>query len=319
MRVLITGIGGFVGRHLAAHLTAAHPEQSLFGTVLHAPTPGVPGSITLHTVDLRDSEQVRAVIATVQPDQIYHMAAQASPAWSHKFPWETLENNIRAQLNLITACLAENIRPRFLVISSGEIYGAAPAESLPSREDAPLLPASPYSVSKITQEMLGLQYFISHQLPILRVRPFNHIGPGQSEGFVAPDFAMQIARIEAGLQAPTMMVGNLNAERDFTDVRDVVQAYALLMERGTPGDVYNIASGHIYSIQNLLDLLLTNAKTAIQVREDPEKMRPASIPLLCGNAAKLQTTTGWHAGIPFEQTLLDVLNDCRQRIESTAK
>jgi GDP-4-dehydro-6-deoxy-D-mannose reductase len=233
---------------------------------------------------------------------------------SFEAAWETLENNIRAQLNVIQACLDVPAPPRLLVVSSGEIYGAADATHLPSNEDTPLRPSSPYSVSKVTQDMLGLQYFLSHKLPILRVRPFNHLGPGQSEGFVAPDFAMQIARIEAGSQPPRVMVGNLTTQRDFTDVRDVTRAYRLIMERGTPGDVYNIASGKTYSMDDVLAILLNLTNVQVEVCQDDGRLRRGSIPILWGDASHLRAVTGWEPTIPLEQTLLDVLDDCRERV-----
>lgn len=315
MRVLITGIGGFAGRHLTRHLLDVTPSIELHGTILEPVDSHDP--VTLHTVDLRDPAQTRDIFAQIQPQQVYHLAGQANVGKSFSAAWETLENNIRAQLNVIEASLALPTPPRLLIISSGEIYGAAAPEHLPTNEDAPLRPSSPYSVSKITQDMLGLQYFLSRQLPVIRVRPFNHIGPGQSEGFVAPDFAMQIARIEAGLQEAKMYVGNLTPERDFTDVRDIARAYRLLMERGEPGEVYNVASGKPHTIQQLLDILLSYSTADIEVCPDPARMRPASVPVLWGDASRLRAATGWEPSIPFEQTLLDVLTDCRQRVRNT--
>jgi GDP-4-dehydro-6-deoxy-D-mannose reductase len=315
VRALITGIGGFAGRHLAQHLQQTTPALELHGTVLDTPPADFLEGVQLHAVDLRDSERTRAVFAAVQPQQVYHLAGQANVGRSFQMAWETLENNARAQLNVIEAVLTVVPVPRLLLVSSGEIYGAAAPEHLPTTEDAPLRPASPYSVSKITQDMLGLQYFLSRQLPIVRARPFNHIGPGQSEGFVAPDFALQIARIESGMQKAEMYVGDLSAERDFTDVRDVVRAYCLLMERGEPGEVYNIASGQTHSVQELLDTLLAYSGAAIEVCLDPKRSRPASVPVLWGDASRLRAATGWQPTIDFRTTLLDVLNDCRQRAQ----
>jgi GDP-4-dehydro-6-deoxy-D-mannose reductase len=185
---------------------------------------------------------------------------------------------------------------------------------VPISEDAPLRPSSPYSVSKAAQDLLGLQYFLSHQFPVLRARAFNHIGPGQSDRFVAPAFAIQIARIESGQQVPTLYVGDLSDRRDFTDVRDIVRAYALIMERGTPGEVYNVASGEARSIQSLLDTLLKHTTARIDVQVDPQRLRPSRIPILQGDCARLKNATGWQPVIPFEQTLRDVLEDCRQRV-----
>lgn len=315
MRILITGVGGFVGGHLARHLQQAAPDAELYGTIL----PGTRGAagVICRELDLKDELAVQDLIAHVQPDHLYHLAAQASPRRSFALPWETLENNIRAQLNLIQACLVLNLRPRMLVISSAEIYGTVLPEQQPLNEDTPLRPNNPYAVSKVAQDMLALQYSLSHRLPIMRVRPFNHFGPGQSEGFVAPDFALQIARIEAGLQDAVIHVGNLSAERDFTDVRDVVHAYALVMEHGVPGEVYNVASGQTYSIRHLLDSLLGCSRHPINVQVDPVRLMPVEIPIIRGDATRLRAATGWQPTIPFATTARDVLHDCRQRISGS--
>lgn len=312
MRILITGVGGFVGGHLSRHILQAKPEAELHGTIL--PETREAAGVTNHALDLKDERAVHDLIARVQPEQIYHLAAQASPRLSFSFPWETLDNNIRSQLNIIQACLSLNLRPRILVISSAEIYGSVRADQQPLDEDTPLRPNNPYAVSKVTQDMMALQYALSHRLPIIRTRPFNHFGPGQSEGFVAPDFAMQIARIEAGQQEPVIRVGNLSAERDFTDVRDVVRAYGLLLEQGIPGEVYNIASGVSYSVQRLLDTLLGLSTWNITVLTDPTRLMPVETPVIRGDATRLRDTTGWKPVISFEESLRDVLDDCRRRV-----
>ncbi|MBI5666555.1 MAG: GDP-mannose 4,6-dehydratase [Chloroflexi bacterium] len=312
MRILITGVGGFVGGHLSHQLHAALPDADLHGTTL--PGSRVASGVTSHEIDLKDERAVHDLLAVVRPDHIYHLAAQASPRRSFTIPWDTLENNIRSQLNLFLACLSLNLRPRILVISSAEIYGAVRPEQQPLDEDTPLRPNNPYAVSKVAQDMLGLQYYLSHRLPVIRVRPFNHFGPGQSEGFVAPDFAMQIARIEAGLQEPVIHVGNLSAERDFTDVRDVVRAYTLLLERGVPGEVYNVASGSAISIQTLLATLLQYSRAAIEIQPDAARLMPVDTPVIRGDAARLHQATGWQPTISFEQSLRDLLDDCRQRV-----
>jgi GDP-4-dehydro-6-deoxy-D-mannose reductase len=200
------------------------------------------------------------------------------------------------------------------VVSSAEIYG--PGDGSAITEDAPLCPSSPYGVSKVAQDLLGLQYHLSHDLPLMRARPFNHFGPGQREGFVAPDFAMQVARIEAGLQAPVLEVGNLAARRDFTDVRDIVRAYHLLLEQGEPGAAYNIASGTAHSVQEILDTLISFSRASITVRADPARFLPVDVPVRLGSAERLRAATGWQPQIPFEQTLRDLLDECRQRVES---
>ena len=311
MRVLITGAGGFVGGFLIRYLRVAQPEAQIHATQSPGFSPIRTDGVISHTLELREPDSVQSLLNEVQPDYIYHLAGQAFVPRSFEDPWETLENNIRIQLNLILGCLALNIAPRMLIAGSAEIYGAV--RTIPINEDAPLQPSSPYSVSKAAQDLLAYQYTLSHNLPILRARPFNHIGPGQSDRFVAPAFAMQIARIEAGLQPPVMMVGDLSARRDFTDVRDIVRAYHLLIERGDPSVAYNIGSGRSRSIQSLLDALMMLSNVQIDVRLDPARLRPSNIPVLESDITRLRAVTGWQPQIPFEQTLADILDFCRQR------
>lgn len=316
MRILITGAGGFVGGHLV-DLLLTLPELSLHAAVFNPPgeNPRLDGRlVTQHVVDLRDPDAVRALIEAARPDRVVHLAALAQVGASFRDPWQTLENNIRIQLNLQEAILRSGLQTRILIVSSSEIYGAARGASGPIDESYPFAPASPYSVSKVTQDMLGLQYHLAHGMDIIRARPFNHIGPSQRSGFVAADFASQIAAVEAGRQEAVMWVGNLAAERDFTDVRDVVRAYWLLLERGTPGEAYNVCSGTARSIQALLDTLLSFSSAEIEVRQDPARMRPSDVPRHVGDASKLRAATGWQPTIPFERSLLDILNDWRQSL-----
>ncbi len=316
MRVLITGAGGFVGGHLVEHLLT-QPDLTLHASVYLPPgqNPRLDGRpIVQHHTDLRNADAVQSVIAEVRPDWVVHLAAQASVPQSFQDPWRTLENNIHAQVNLLQAILNEDLRPRTLIVSSAEVYGAAGGRTEPLDETFPFAPTNPYSVSKATQDLLGQQYYLSYQLPVIRVRPFNHIGPHQSSGFVATDFASQIAAIEAGQREPVMYVGNLSAERDFTDVRDVVLAYGALLRRGHAGEAYNVSSGRGYSIQYLLDTLLSYSTATIDVRQDPARMRPSDVPRRVGDFGKLHAHTGWQPVIPFEQSLLDILNDWRQRM-----
>ncbi len=315
MRILITGAGGFVGRHLSAHLAVAEPAATLIGTTL---LPGETVHPALHEsrrIDLVDEKAVRALVADCRPDTIYHLAAQAFVPRSFDDPWETLENNIRAQLNIIRACLALEIGPRILVVSSAEIYGAAKTSQLPMNESAPIRPTNPYSVSKVAQDMLALQYHLSHDLPIMRARPFNHIGPGQNARFVAPAFALQIANIEANRGEAVIYVGNLSAKRDFTDVRDIVRGYHVIATRGKAGEAYNIASGVARSIKSLLDTLLGLSAINIEARVDPARLRPVDVPEIRGDASKLREDTGWQPRLSFKETLRDVLMDCRKRVQ----
>ncbi len=312
MRVLITGAGGFVGRTLTDYLRAEQPDAELHGTQHPDHHEALQDGVARHPVNLCDPAATGALINTVRPDHIYHLAGQAFVPRSFEDPWESIENNVRGQLNLTLACIAAGIKPRFLIAGSAEIYGAV--KTVPIAEDAPLVPNSPYSVSKAAQDMLGFQYHVSHGIPFLRARAFNHFGPGQSDRFVAPSFAMQIARIEAGLQEPVMRVGDLSAKRDFTDVRDVVRAYRLLIDRGEAGEAYNVASGQARSIQDVLDVLLSLTPAEINVKLDPARLRPSAIPVLEGNVTRISQATGWMPQIPFEITLRDLLEDCRRRV-----
>lgn len=317
MQVLITGAGGFVGGHLASYIQATNPDVNIYGTILYETEKPSEHITKSYQVDLKHYDLVRDMLADCQPDRIYHLAAQAFVPRSFQDPWETLENNIRGQLNIIQACLELDIRPRLLIISSAEIYGAVTTEQMPMDESTPIRPTNPYSVSKVTQDMLGLQFFLSHNMPIMRARAFNHIGPGQNSRFVAPAFATQIAKIEANQQEPFIYVGNLEAQRDFTDVRDIVRAYHLIVENGIPGQAYNVASGKAYSIQYLLDTLLGYSDINIDVRVDPDRLRPVDVPIIRGDHSKLHHDTGWQPTISFEETLKNVLDDCRQRMKTT--
>ncbi|MCY3797390.1 MAG: GDP-mannose 4,6-dehydratase [Chloroflexi bacterium] len=314
MRILITGAGGFVGRHLSAHIGSAQPRARLTGATLMSGETVHESVNDVYRIDLKDYSNVRQLLANCRPDAIYHLAAQAFVPRSFEDPWETLENNIRAQLNLIQACLELDIRPRILIVSSAEIYGASEPEQLPLNEDTAIRPTNPYSVSKVAQDMLGMQYFLSHNLPIMRARPFNHIGPGQNERFVAPAMARQIASIEQGQTEAVIYVGNLESKRDFTDVRDIVRAYHIIVEKGKPGEAYNIASGVAHSIRHLLDALLGLTETKIEIRVDRARLRPVDVPEIRGDSSKLHRHTGWQPALTFEQTLQDVLADWRQRL-----
>ncbi len=313
MRVLITGAGGFVGHHLSAQIGGSQPDARMTGTTFF-PSETVHRAVhDQHRIDLKEYNSVRRLLADCQPDAIYHLAAQAFVPRSFEDPWETLENNIRAQLNIIRACLDLQIRPRILIVSSAEIYGAVAPGRQPMSEETAIRPTNPYSVSKVAQDMLGLQYFLSHNLPIMRARPFNHIGPGQNDRFVAPAFAKQIAAIEEGRSDAVIYVGNLEAKRDFTDVRDIVRAYHMIVQKGAPGEAYNIASGAAHSIRHLLDTLLHLSDIEIEVRVDPARLRPVDVPEIRGDSSKLRRDTGWQPVYAFEATIRDVLDDSRAR------
>ena len=317
MRALITGIGGFVGRHLARHLLAGL-NTTVYGTT-YLPVERhqllAEMGIKLIQADLTDYDRLRRVLDESAPDHIYHLAAQSFVPISFENPWGTLSNNIHAQLNVLhSLAQSSGQATRVLVVGSGEEYGPVSPEDAPIDENQPLRPSSPYSVSKVAQDMLGLQYFLSHDLHVIRVRPFNHIGPGQDKRFVAADFASQVASIEAGLQEPAMYVGNLEPQRDFTDVRDMVRAYHLLLNEGEPGEVYNIGTGQLHSIRQLLDTLLDLSDAPIEVVVDTARVRPVEVPIVACDASKLRRQTGWKPQYTFEETLATILDDWRERV-----
>jgi len=320
LRVLVTGAGGFVGKHLLTALRQ-NPALTLFGTLLDESQREADLAALcadLFPLDLREADSVDKLIKTVQPDHIYHLAGQAFVPRSFEAPWETFDINVHGALNLFEAIRAQQLKTRVLVIGSAEVYGTVRPEQLPITEDAPFAPSSPYSVSKVAQDLLGLQYWLSYHLPIIRVRPFNHIGPGQNGRFAIANWASQIAEIEAGLREPVVYVGDLTAARDFTDVRDVVQAYIDVLNQGEPGSVYNVCSGEAHQMQTILKALLSKSKVHIKIRVDPDRVRPVELPVLLGDSTRLRQQIGWQPRISLEQSLEDVLNEWRAQVGTQA-
>src|SRR5579859_6168777 len=295
MQALITGAGGFVGGHLAAFLRA-QGGLDLHGTLLTGETrPELAAlGVTLHSIDLRETETVRQMLSKVRPSRIYHLAGQAFVPQSFSAPWETIENNVRAPLNLLQTVHELGLNDtRVLVVGSAEMYGAVSPDQLPLTESTPFAPSSPYSVSKVTQDLLALQYHLSYKLFTVRMRPFNHIGPGQNARFSVSAFASQIAQIELGMTEPIVYVGDLSAQRDFTDVRDIVRAYYLALEHGEPGAAYNVCGGVTRRMQDVLERLIGLSDRPITVQVDPERLRPVEIPCLLGDYSALRARTGW--------------------------
>jgi len=322
MRVLITGITGFVGSYMAEHALSQGAEvfgasrgQSTAENIAH-----LRGRITLIQSDLRDDASVRSLIARSRPDYIVHLAAQSVVSASWEAPAETLANNILSQVSLLEAIRPLAVPPRFLCVGSSEEYGMVYEEELPIRETNPLRPLSPYAVSKVTQDVMGYQYFMSYGLPIVRTRAFSHEGPRRGGVFMTSNFAKQVAEIEAGWRKPVVRVGDLKPRRDFSDVRDVVRGYWLLLERGEPGEVYNLCSGRPWSIQQVLEFL-TGASTVkgIAVEVDPERLRPSDVMILEGDPSKIEKATGWKVTIPFERTLSELLDYWRERVRPAAR
>jgi GDP-4-dehydro-6-deoxy-D-mannose reductase len=316
MRVLITGITGFAGSHLADHCLEIGGLE-VYGIVRwRSRTENIEhlqGKIKLLECDLRDATSTRDVIEEIRPDRIFHLAAQSFVPTSWRAPTESLVTNVIGQLNIFEAMRKINLKARIQIACSSEEYGMIYDNELPVTEDQPLRPLSPYGVSKVGQDLLGYQYFMSYRMDIVRTRGFNHTGPRRPPVFVVSDFAKQIADIEKGRKEPVLHVGNLDAERDFTDVRDIVRGYYLSLEKGKSGEVYNLCSGKSWKIGDLLDWLLSHTKAKIEVRQDPARLRPSDVPRLRGDCSKFRRDTGWAPRIPFEQTLEDMLDFWRNR------
>jgi GDP-4-dehydro-6-deoxy-D-mannose reductase len=318
MRVLITGITGFAGSHLADYILAEHTEVEIFGIQRwRSRTENIEhlaGEIELREADLRDYTSIHRVLDEVRPDAIFHLAAQSFVPTSWRAPAETLSTNIIGQTYIFEAVRALQLDPTIQIAGSSEEYGLVLPDEVPIKETNPLRPLSPYAVSKVAQDLLAYQYFESYGLKTVRTRGFNHTGPRRGEVFVTSNFAKQIASIEAELQEPVIRVGNLESVRDFTDVRDTVRAYWLAVEKGRPGEVYNIASGREITIRQLLDKLVELSRTRVEVEIDPDRLRPSDVEVLIGDASKFHADTGWEPTIPLEQTLEDLLDFWRQRV-----
>src|SRR5438105_7349443 len=310
MRILITGITGFVGSHLAEYALAQGAEVigSLRWRSKTEHIEHLRARVTLLESDLRDVLSVRSLLEQGQPDCIVHLAAQSFVAASWQQPVETFYTNAISQTNLFEAMRQLGSKARFLVIGSSEEYGLVEPDELPIRETNPLRPLSPYAVSKVTQDLMGFQYFKSYGLDIVRARAFNHDGPRRGADFATSSFAKQIAAIELALQKPVVEVGDLKPSRDFSDVRDIVRGYWDLLERGTAGEVYNLCSGVDWAIERVLSFLLSQSTArGIEIRPDPERFRPSDVPVLRGSFEKIERAVGWRPRIPLEQTLGDLL------------
>jgi len=318
MRALITGITGFVGSHLAEYLLSKNYE--VFGTVrwrskrdniahLEAKK-----AITLFDTDIKDPGSVRGTVASAKPDEIYHLAAQSFVPASWSAPAETLDTNIQGQLNILEAAREVVPGAKVHVVGSSEEYGLVYPEEVPITEDQPLRPLSPYGVSKVAQDMLGWQYFQSYGLNVVRTRAFNHTGPRRGEVFVTSSFSRQLAEIAKGRREAVIKVGNLEAKRDFTDVRDVVRAYHLVVTKGKPGEVFNICSGIGRSVQSVMDLLLEISGLDVKVERDPARMRPSDVMVLEGSFERIKKSLGWQPTIPFEKTMRDLYEYWLERV-----
>ncbi|MBK6767742.1 MAG: GDP-mannose 4,6-dehydratase [Ardenticatenales bacterium] len=333
MRVLITGYGGFVGRHLAAELAAMTPWR-LWGTTWRADAapPPVDQPVEPVAVDLRDPAAVAELFEALRPDIVFHLAAQSFVPDSWRDPWGTFETNVRMQLNILQAAREQRTRPapggpsglgpRIVVASTNEVYGAASVDGPGTAESAPLAPRNPYATSKAAQDLMAGEFAArwpeAGAVDVVRLRPFTHIGPGQDDRFVAASFARQVAEIEAGVSGGPLKVGDLSARRDFSDVRDIVRGYRLAAERGPAGVVYNLGSGRSRAVHEIVDHFVARARVAVNVEVDPARLRPSDVPETRCDARRAHDQIGWAPSIPFETTLDDILADWRARIAAGA-
>jgi GDP-4-dehydro-6-deoxy-D-mannose reductase len=319
MRILVTGITGFAGSHLAEALLN-EGASDVWGISRHgklpSPCPFPSDRVRWICCDLTDRQRVTDLVARAEPEQIYHVAGYASTGRSYREPDAAWEANLTATRNLLEAVIASSGRPRILHVSSGLVYGEPRSADELVNEDGPLRPVSPYAASKAAADIAAYQASQAPGLAIIRVRPFNHIGPRQSPDFAISHFAQQIAAIEAGRQTPVLETGDLRPRRDLTDVRDMVRAYILLMKQGTPGEVYNAGSGAAYSMQEVLERLVAGSRAQPEIRQktDPERVREAAA--LRADCRKLRAATGWTPRYSLDQTLADTLDYWRSVSQS---
>lgn len=315
-KALITGITGFAGSHLAQALLAK--KMAVFG-FYH---PGhsrqninhLKNQINLIPCDVLQKAKIETAIAKIVPDYVFHLAASSSPAQSFKDPQSVLENNIFGELNLLQSLVKIKSKAKIVIIGSADEYGNVAQKDLPIKEDTPLSPLSPYAVSKVAQDMLGLQFFLHHKLSIVRLRPFNHIGPRQSPAFVIGAFAHQIAMLEKK-GGGTIKVGNIESYRDFTDVRDIIQAYILAAQYCQIGEVYNVGSGKQVKIADVLRIMLSLAKVKIKVKKDKSLFRHGDIKIIYCDFSKFRNQTSWEPKIPLVKTLSDTIEYERNKIK----
>lgn len=315
-KALITGITGFVGSHLAELLLSKNYEvygiarwRSSTENIDH-----IKSKLRIVEADLNDAHSFYNMIQEIKPEEIYHLAAQSFVPVSWITPSDTIQTNVIGTVNLFEAVRKAGIDPKIQVACSSEEYGLVKPDEVPIKETNPLRPLSPYGVSKVAQDMLSFQYFQSYGIKIVVTRGFNHTGPRRGDVFVCSNFAKQVVEIENGMKEPVINTGNLDAVRDFTDVRDMVKGYYLALKKGIAGDRYNICSEKGYKIKELLDMFLKMSDVSIKIEKDPERMRPSDVPILVGDSSKFRKQTGWKPEIPFETTLKDLLEYWRKKL-----
>lgn len=316
-KALIIGAAGFVGSYLIDHIQK-HCIWSIVVTKMPQERLTLQGA-DVCDLDIMDPAAITELLEEKRPDYIFHLAAQSSVAVSWKNPGLTVDVNIKGSLNVLDAVRKLDYKPRVLLIGSGEEYGHLRQDEVPVGEDNVLRPGNIYAATKACQNMLGAIYARAYGMDVLMVRAFNHVGPNQSPVFVVADFCRQAAEIELGMREPVIRVGNLSARRDFSDVRDVVRAYAALMEKGKAGETYNVGAGKAVEIRRILDMILSLAKKEIRVETDPARMRPVDVPVIEADIRKLQACTGWRTEIPLEKTIEETLNYWRETLRQPGK
>ena len=342
MKVLVTGITGFAGSHLAEYLLTLDgvevygacrwrsrldnlSDLARAGRLNNVVEENISSAETLHRLarpkaanlihgDISDPTSMRRLLESVRPDRIFHLAAQSFVPASWNAPAETFHINTIGQINLFEAILSAGLSPLVHIAGSSEEYGLVYENEVPMKETNPLRPLSPYAVSKVAQELLAWQYFRSYGLKAVVTRGFNHTGPRRGEVFVTSTVAKQIAQIEKGYRPPILYIGDTGSKRDWTDVRDVVRGYWLALEKGVPGEVYNLGSGSTRTIQEMMDIQLSMSEVKIEVRQDPARLRPSDVRILWSDISKFQRQTGWQPTIPFTKTMQDLLDYWRARV-----
>lgn len=319
MRVLITGITGMVGSHLAEYILKRHPSAEVHGLVRwRSPLEhlrAVESGILLHQADLRDLNSLILLLRRAQPDRIFHLAAQSYVTVSFDAPADTIHTNVIGTVNLLDAVRITGLDPEIHICSSSEVYGQVTEAETPIRETNPFRPASPYAVSKVGEDMVALQYFLSYGVKTIRTRMFTHTGPRRGDVFAESSFAKQIAEIEAGVRPNPVRVGNLESVRTVADVRDAVKAYWVLLEKCPPGEVYNIGGSRTMTIGDILEALKGMARCRIEHVVDAALLRPSDVTLQIPDTSKFRQATGWKPEIPVETTLHDLLAYHRNRVK----
>ncbi len=311
-KALIIGAAGFVGGYLASYL------REKLGMEVHVtklPAEKFGGnSDRVYDLNILNKEEIVSLLFEARPDYIFHLAAQSSVGMAWKNPLLTIDINIKGSVNVMDAVRELYYKPRVLLIGSGEEYGHIKEGEIPIREENRIRPGNIYAATKACQNMIGNIYAQAYDMEVMMVRAFNHIGPSQASIFVVSDFCRQVAEIEKGIREPVMYVGNLNARRDFTDVRDVVEAYGLLAEHGKAGETYNVGRGEAVSIKEILEMIIALSGHDIKIEIDKNKLRPVDVPIIEADISKISSLTGWEPKIPLKQTIEETLNYWRQTI-----